>query len=264
MNMYWDRRSVIHAGLGAVTLVAASPYSKVSAAAPAAPPYIKSPYRKSIAFLNRLPELTHEQFIDHWVTVHAPLFKAMPGLVKYRLNIIDPLRSKNAPYDGAAEVWFESEQAMLGSRNSELSKRSGADGKLFIQPGGLVLATTEYIIVEPPTGARHPGVKRLGVVQKNPSASHSDFVHQWVDVHAPEYLANTPGIRGYTINVVNESEKSPWGGYTSLWWDDQQSYDEAAKVNAADMARQRQQDSHEPSAFGNGFMSAIADERVVL
>jgi hypothetical protein len=107
-------------------------------------------------------------------------------------------------------------------------------------------------------------VKRLGVVQKNPSASHSDFVHQWVDVHAPEYLANTPGIRGYTINVVNESEKSPWGGYASLWWDDQQSYDEAAKVNAADMARQRQQDSHEPSAFGNGFMSAIADERVVL
>jgi uncharacterized protein (TIGR02118 family) len=263
MSMVWNRRAVIHAGLGTAAVIGALPYSGSGVAAAAARGYIKSPYYKSIGFLNRLPNLTQDQFVDHWVSVHAPLFEAMPGLVKYRLNIIDPLLSKNAPYDGAAEVWFESEQALLASRDSEIAKKSAADGKLFLQPGGLVLATTEYVIIEPPVGVQRPKAKRLGVVQRNMDIPHAEFVHQWVDVHAPDYLKTTPGIRGYTINVVHESEKTAWGGYASLWWDDQKSYDEAASVNAADMANQRQQPPHERSFFGNGFMSAIVHERVV-
>lgn len=76
------------------------------------------------------------------------------------------------------------------------------------------------------------------------AATISDFVHEWIDVHAAEYLETTPGIRGDTINVVHESEKSPWGGYASLWWDDQASYDEGARANAASLkATQPQQNS---------------------
>jgi uncharacterized protein (TIGR02118 family) len=38
---------------------------------------------KSISLLTRKAGLTHEQFVKHWVEVHAPLAHAVPGLRRY-------------------------------------------------------------------------------------------------------------------------------------------------------------------------------------
>jgi uncharacterized protein (TIGR02118 family) len=38
---------------------------------------------KSISLLTRKDGMTHEQFMKHWVQVHAPLAHAVPGVRRY-------------------------------------------------------------------------------------------------------------------------------------------------------------------------------------
>ena len=34
---------------------------------------------KTVGLLSRKPGWTHEQFVEHWVEIHAPLAHAVPG-----------------------------------------------------------------------------------------------------------------------------------------------------------------------------------------
>ena len=38
---------------------------------------------KSVGLLTRKGGMSHEQFMQHWVEVHAPLAHAVPGLIRY-------------------------------------------------------------------------------------------------------------------------------------------------------------------------------------
>lgn len=57
-------------------------------------------------------DFTIEEFKKHWLEVHVPLMKQVPGLLHYRVNVIDRRIDGNFPYDGFSECWFESEEAM--------------------------------------------------------------------------------------------------------------------------------------------------------
>ena len=67
-----------------------------------------------LGFYKRLPHLTHEQFNHHWLNIHGPCVRNVPGgdryLKKYVQHhlIIDPLsQEKEFVYDGFSEGWFE-------------------------------------------------------------------------------------------------------------------------------------------------------------
>jgi uncharacterized protein (TIGR02118 family) len=74
--------------------------------------------------LRRLPHLSREDFQRYWRETHAPLVAARAktlGIVKYEqvhtdfdaLNAgIQASRGGPEPYDGIAEIWFESEESM--------------------------------------------------------------------------------------------------------------------------------------------------------
>jgi uncharacterized protein (TIGR02118 family) len=77
--------------------------------------------------LHRLPELSREQFQTYWFDNHAPLVaqhaKAL-GIKRYvqvhtqTTALDDGLRASRGgpePYDGIAELWFESEAEMTAS-----------------------------------------------------------------------------------------------------------------------------------------------------
>ena len=65
---------------------------------------------KSISLLTRRPELTHDQFMRHWVEIHAPLAHAVPGMRRYVQNHIEGTRSRadipetEIEVDGIAET----------------------------------------------------------------------------------------------------------------------------------------------------------------
>jgi uncharacterized protein (TIGR02118 family) len=58
-------------------------------------------------------ELSPEEFIRHWVEVHAPLVGALPGLRRYvQDHVVDERRAPGVPsigagIDGIAELWFD-------------------------------------------------------------------------------------------------------------------------------------------------------------
>jgi uncharacterized protein (TIGR02118 family) len=88
--------------------------------------------------LTRHPNMTREEFKDYWMNSHGPFFMknadAM-GAKKYiQSHIIDsPLneglresRGMQAEYDGVAEVWFESEQALMEGMSSPEGQKLAA------------------------------------------------------------------------------------------------------------------------------------------
>jgi uncharacterized protein (TIGR02118 family) len=63
---------------------------------------------KAVAILKRRPDLTFQQFVDHWRNVHAPLALQIPGVVKYVQSpaLQRPGARNDPPADGIAEIWF--------------------------------------------------------------------------------------------------------------------------------------------------------------
>ena len=74
--------------------------------------------------LRRLPHLTRDDFQRYWRETHAPLVAARAktlGILKYEQvhagfdemsAAARASREASQPYDGIAEIWFESEDAM--------------------------------------------------------------------------------------------------------------------------------------------------------
>jgi uncharacterized protein (TIGR02118 family) len=93
---------------------------------------------KSISLLSRKAGLTHEQFVRHWVDVHAPLAHAVPGLRRYvQSHIVQERRRPDIPaldvaIDGIAELWYDDHESMARALASAESKALHADGALFI------------------------------------------------------------------------------------------------------------------------------------
>lgn len=53
---------------------------------------------KSISLLTRKTGMTHDQFVRHWVEVHAPLALAVPGLRRYaQSHIVDERTRPDLP-----------------------------------------------------------------------------------------------------------------------------------------------------------------------
>jgi uncharacterized protein (TIGR02118 family) len=93
---------------------------------------------KTIGLLTRKDGFTHEEFVRHWVEVHAPLAHAVPGLRRYVQNHIRDERSRpDIPdhaiaLDGIAELWFDDQAALEAAARSPEMKALQADGAKFI------------------------------------------------------------------------------------------------------------------------------------
>jgi uncharacterized protein (TIGR02118 family) len=77
---------------------------------------------KLIALLKRRPGMTREEFARRWVDDHAPFTLRFPNLRGYRVNV--PLEEYQEiegelPYDGTAELWWDSLEDMQADYASE-------------------------------------------------------------------------------------------------------------------------------------------------
>ena len=93
---------------------------------------------KRASLLARKPGLSHEEFVKHWVEVHAPLARACPGISRYTLTIVksSSTRKDVAPIDvqvdGIAELWFKNQADYDAYQASPATKRLRDDGATFI------------------------------------------------------------------------------------------------------------------------------------
>jgi len=106
---------------------------------------------KTIGLLTRKDGWSHEQFMKHWVEVHAPLAHAVPGLRRYVQNHIRDVRARAdiaetaVEIDGVAELWFDDQRSFEAAARSPEMKALQADGAKFI--GRLKSYVVEEMIV---------------------------------------------------------------------------------------------------------------------
>src|SRR2546421_7255980 len=93
---------------------------------------------KRASLLQRKPGISHEEFVKHWVEVHAPMARACPGIGRYTLTIVKSASTRKdvAPYeiqvDDIAELWFRSQADFEAYSTSPATKRLRYDGATFI------------------------------------------------------------------------------------------------------------------------------------
>lgn len=108
---------------------------------------------KLVAFLKRKPGISKEEFVQRWVHEHTKLSRQLSGLRGYRINIATPRQPEGSGaepiYDGTAEMWWESIEAMEAAFATDIGRRAGADADEFAAVR-LHLYTTEHVIVRGP------------------------------------------------------------------------------------------------------------------
>ena len=93
---------------------------------------------KRASLLARKPGMSHEDFVKHWVEIHAPMARACPGIGRYTLTIINSsstrkdVASFEIQVDGIAELWFKDKAAFDAYSTSPATKRLRDDGATFI------------------------------------------------------------------------------------------------------------------------------------
>jgi uncharacterized protein (TIGR02118 family) len=87
--------------------------------------------------LRRLPSLSVLEFQDYWLNNHGPLVRRLQpalGMVRYvQLHRLDTdladgmrrVRNAPEPYDGVAELWWESEDTYRGARRNPEAREAG-------------------------------------------------------------------------------------------------------------------------------------------
>lgn len=75
---------------------------------------------KMIFGAKRKPGMSREDFGRYWTTTHANKARSVPGIKRYVINLAPDLSGsgREMPYDGFAEVWFETEADMRASARS--------------------------------------------------------------------------------------------------------------------------------------------------
>jgi len=89
---------------------------------------------KLIALLKAKPGMTREEFARRWVDGHAPLTLKFPNLKGYRINVaIEEYQELEGelPYDGTAELWWDSLEEMQADFATDEAAAAVADADTF-------------------------------------------------------------------------------------------------------------------------------------
>jgi uncharacterized protein (TIGR02118 family) len=72
---------------------------------------------KTVTLLKRRSDLTRDEFVQHWRTVHAALVLDLPGVVGYVQGRV-VAKAWDTDIDGVADVWYESLESMRATLGS--------------------------------------------------------------------------------------------------------------------------------------------------
>ena len=100
-----------------------------------------------LVFVRRHPGLTHDEFVEHWTTVHPPLARAHhPGLARYVQHVITDALTPDAPaFDGMAELAFatrdDQRERMYGSDDDRAAIAADVATFLDVAAGRRLIGT---------------------------------------------------------------------------------------------------------------------------
>ena len=104
---------------------------------------------KIVALLRARPGLSREEFLRHWQHEHPAVVWALPGLRAYHQTPAIEHR-KSWPYDGMAELWFDSVEDIRSAFDSPAAEPMREDEKVFLDHIDWFIASTTTVVE--PTG----------------------------------------------------------------------------------------------------------------
>jgi uncharacterized protein (TIGR02118 family) len=94
---------------------------------------------KRASLLARKPGQSRDDFVKHWLEVHAPIAKSIPGIYKYTCTVVtkssfrkDGPAAMDVEVDGIAEMWFVDQASFDAAIKSPAFAALRADGAAFI------------------------------------------------------------------------------------------------------------------------------------
>ena len=179
---------------------------------------------KTITFIKRKPGMSVEDFGQYWREKHARIVTKLPGLRRYVQchTIPSGYRNGEPAYDGVAEVWFDSTDAMReGSRTAEY-RAIRADETNFIDLTKIGFVITEERVQKdaPPEASM---VHLVEFVTRKSGMSVEAFQRHWSDVHGP-LGAKIPMVRRYVQchvrpSAYRDGRQPTYDGVAEVWFD---------------------------------------------
>src|SRR5215471_2146004 len=222
-----DRRGLIGATLGALSLAAVSK----AAAAPAAethstikkapPPRgsfgIVQPGLKRTAFITAPAGTSASAFKDRWIATTGPSLRTR-GARSIIFNLIDKEHSPEKRFDAVIEMIFDSDSAY---EQEYLNGPTAYTEEAERSKPAIVIVSRQIGIRDFDPGRPRPAVKRFGVLKRKPELTTETLAVSWRNNHAPLFAANDY-LRRYYVNLTDRTYAPdvPWDGYADIWWDD--------------------------------------------
>jgi uncharacterized protein (TIGR02118 family) len=175
---------------------------------------------KLIYCINRLPQLSVEQFQEYWFGTHGPIAGAIKGVKRYIQCHTLPetyADGNEPPYDGCAQLWWDSSETLRADSGSDEVRAALEDEKKFIDHSRVAMfVAREHPIVE--CGGAHI-VKMIVCANRRPDFA-GDLADYWLNTHAP-IVSRLPGLRKYTVCLAEPGETTPpFAGAAELYFDD--------------------------------------------
>lgn len=104
---------------------------------------------KIAILFRRAPGLTHEQCVEHWLTVHAPMVRDSQCGQRHVRRYVNAEITHNLPpgadeYDGIAEMWFDNREDFEAFfADPEYAAELGPDAAKFADMPNLQIYVTE-------------------------------------------------------------------------------------------------------------------------
>jgi uncharacterized protein (TIGR02118 family) len=176
----------------------------------------------ALYFLARKPSYGEAEFHRYWRDVHGPLAAKVKTFRMYVQTHRIPSEGANSPYDGAAEIWFDSLEQFAGMRtNREYLDGAFIDERNFVDFTRVErMATRDHVIVDGPIGGHL--VKGVWQLKRKPGMSRGEFRKYWIEVHGA-LGAKLPGLRRYVqshlVDEAYEYAEPRSDGVAELWFD---------------------------------------------
>jgi len=193
--------------------------------------------------MRRLPHLSLEEFLAHWLDVHAVLndpFRLIRAYVQYHTLADDPTRdvlpkarlSTLEPYDGIPTAWYDNLDDMLTEHDVEKTPYAAPaveDHKLFIDDDRSVACfTEEHPIIEPGGVVPLPYVL-VGCLRRNSEIDSNRFQQAWLkqadfarqahDQGLIQGLIQNHALIGNAGNIEGiGSKEEPWDGIETTYF----------------------------------------------
>jgi uncharacterized protein (TIGR02118 family) len=179
---------------------------------------------KTITFIKRKPGMNLDEFGQYWRTKHAPIVTKLPGLRRYIQchTIPSGYRNGEPAFDGVAEVWFDSTEAMRETAKTAEYRAVRADEPNFLDMSKMDFVITEERVQKDAT-ADPSMVHLVEFVKRKAGMEVEAFQCHWREIHGP-LGAKIPQVRRYVQCHVRpaayrDGRQPPYDGVAEVWFD---------------------------------------------